>query len=91
MIVAIYLPDDIAEQFKADRLQGSLHRLRRLSEKLHRVGTEVDGECLLYTDVKFMRQLEASFSLAREVDKKGEILIDPTHGGKVCAAASSER
>lgn len=86
MVIALYLPDELAEQFKYDRLQATLHRIRRLSENLHRVGTEVDGECLLYTDVKFMRQLEASFSLAREVDKKGEILIDPndpTRGGKL--------
>lgn len=86
MVIALYLPDELAEQFKDDRLQATLHRLRRLSEKLHRVGTEVDGECLLYTDVKFMRQLEASFCLAREVDKKSEILIDPndpTRGGKL--------
>ena len=71
MIIAIYLPDNIAEQFKADRLQASLHRLRRLSEKLHRVGKEVDGECLLYTDVKFIRQLEASFCVACEL-KEGK-------------------
>jgi hypothetical protein len=94
MVIAIYLPDDIAEQFKADRLQGSLHRLRKLAQKFNRTGGQVDGEVLLSTDVKLMRQLEASFCLAREVDKKGEILIDPndpTHGGKVCAAASSGR
>jgi hypothetical protein len=63
-------------------------------EKFNRTGGQVDGEVLLSTDVKLMRQLEASFCLAREVDKKGEILIDPndpTHGGKVCAAASSGR
>lgn len=94
MVVALYLPDDIAEQFKADRLQGSPHRLRRLSEKFNRTGGNIDGEVLLTTDVKLMQQLEASFCVAREVDKKGEILIDPndpTHGGKLCAAASSGR
>lgn len=92
MVIAIYLPDDIAEQFKADRLQGSLHRLRKLAQKFNRVGGIVDGDVLLSTDVKVMQQLETSFCLAREVDKKSEILIDPndpTHGGKVCAAASS--
>ena len=85
MIIAIYIPDDIAEQFKADRLQASLHRLRRLSEKFNRTGGQVDGDVLLSTDVNVAQQLEASFRLAREVDKKGEILIDPndqTHGGK---------
>jgi len=85
MIVALYLPDDIAEQFKTDRLQGSLYRLRKLAQKFNRTGGQVDGEVLLSTDVKLMQQLEASFCLAREVDKKGEILIDPsdpTHGGK---------
>ena len=74
MIIALYLPDEIAEQFKVDHLQATLHRLRRLSEKLHRIGTEVDGECLLYTDVKFMRQLEASFCVAREVDRFGDVI-----------------
>lgn len=94
MIVAIYLPDDIAEQFKTDRLQGSLCRLRKLAQKFNRTGGQVDGDVLLSTDVNVAQQLEASFCLAREVDKKGEILIDPndpTHGGKVCAAESSER
>lgn len=92
MVIAIYLPDDIAEQFKNDRLQGSLYRLRKLAQKFNRTGGNIDGEVLLTTDVKLMQQLEASFCVAREVDKKSEILIDPndlTHGGKVCAAASS--
>ena len=92
MVLAIFLPDDIAEQFKNDRLQASLHRLRRLSKKFNRTGGQVDGDVLLSTDVKLMQQLEASFCLAREVDKKSEILIDPndpTHGGKRCAAVSS--
>jgi len=85
MVIALYLPDDIAEQFKNDRLQGSLYRLRRLAQKIDRAGGQFDGEVLLSTDVKLMQQLEASFCLAREVDKKGEILIDPndpTRGGK---------
>ena len=85
MVIALYLPDDITEQFKADRLQGSLCRLRRLAQKFNRTGGQVDGEVLLTTDVKLMQQLEASFCLAREVDKKSEILIDPndpTRGGK---------
>lgn len=92
MIVAIYLPDDIAEQFKNDRLHGSMYRLRKVAQKFNRTGAKVDGNVLLSTDVKVVQQLEASFCLAREVDKKSEILIDPndpTHGGKVCAAASS--
>lgn len=92
MVIAIYLPDDIAEQFKNDRLQGSLYRIRKLAQKFDRTGGQVDGEVLLHTDVKAIQTLEASFCLAREVDKKSEILIDPndpTHGGKVCAAASS--
>jgi len=84
MVIALYLPDDIAEQFKADRLQGSLCRLRKLAQKFNRTGGQVDGDVLLSTDVKLMQQLEASFCLAREVDKKSEILIDPndpTRGG----------
>lgn len=85
MVVAIYLPDDIAEQFKKDRLQDSLNRLRKFSENDYRADTVVTGEVLRISDVNLMRQLEASFCLAREVDKKGEILIDPndpTRGGK---------
>lgn len=92
MVIAIYLPDDIAEQFKTDRLQGSLYRLRVLAEKTRRAKALVAGEEITSNDVALMRQFEASFCLAREVDKKSEILIDPndpTHGGKVCAAASS--
>lgn len=86
MVIALYLPDEIAEQFKADRLQDSLHRLRILAQKFKKSGGLVGGQELLTSDVNLMRQLEASFCLAREVDKKGEILIDPndpTHGGKV--------
>lgn len=89
MILAIYIPDDLAQQFKADRLQGSLHRLRKLAQKFNLAGSHIDGDVLQSTDLKLMQQLEVSFSDAREVDKKGEILIDPndpTHGGKVCAA-----
>ena len=85
MVVAIYLPDDIAEQFKNDRLQGSLYRLRKLAQKFNRIGTQVEFGVLSSTDVKIIQQLEASFCLAREVDKKSEILIDPndpTRGGK---------
>ena len=85
MIIAIHIPDDLAEQFKADRLQGSLHRIHKLAQKFNLGGGQVDGEVLLSTDVKAVQQLEASFRLAREVDKKSEILIDPddpTHGGK---------
>lgn len=92
MVIAIYLPDNFAEQFKNDRLQDCLHRLRILSEKYNRTGGLVAGEVITSNDVGLMRQLEASFCVAREVDKKSEILIDPndpTHGGKVCAAASS--
>lgn len=85
MIVVLYLPDDIAKQFKTDRLQGSLHRLRRLSEKFKRQGGLVGGQELLLSDVKLMQHLEASFCVAREVDKRGEVVIDPndpTRGGK---------
>lgn len=71
MVIAIYLPDDIAEQFKNDRLQASLHRLRKLAQKFNRTGGHVDGEVLLTTDVKLMQTLEASFCLAREVGKEG--------------------
>lgn len=71
MVIAIYLPDDIAEQFKNDRLQGSLYRLRKLAQKFNRTGGHVDGEVLLTTDVKLMQTLEASFCLAREVGKEG--------------------
>lgn len=94
MIIAIHIPDDLAEQFKADRLQGSLHRIHKLAQKFNLSCGQVNGEVLLSTDVKVVQQLEASFRLARELDKKSEILIDPndpTHGGKVCAAASSVR
>lgn len=71
MVIAIYLPDDIAEQFKNDRLQGSFYRLRKLAQKFNRTGGHVDGEVLLTTDVKLMQTLEASFCLAREVGKEG--------------------
>lgn len=86
MIIAIYLPDNFAEQFKDDRLQDSLHRLRILAQKFKKSGGLVAGEELLTFDINLMKQLEASFCLAREVDKKGEILIcpnDPTLGDKL--------
>lgn len=87
MIIALYLPDDIAEQFKNDRLQSSLHRLRNVSEQFHRNGGRVYGEMLLCMDVKLMQTLEASFCLAREVDKKSELQKEVHE----CAAASSVR
>ena len=86
MVIALYLPDEIAEQFKDDRLQDSLHRLRILAQKWKKSGGLVAGEELLTFDVNLMKQLEASFCVAREVDKRGEILIDPndpTRGGKL--------
>ena len=84
MVIALYLPDGIAEQFKHDRLQDSLHRLRLLARHYHRQGGIIAGQTLCSFDVKLMQQLEASFCLAREVAKKDEILIDPndpTRGG----------
>ena len=84
MVIALYLPDGIAKRFKVNRLQDSLHKLRKLSEMAYRADTLVGGKCVSADDVSLMRQLEASFCLAREVDKKGEILIDPndpTRGG----------
>ena len=86
MIIALYLPDNFAEQFKYDRLQDCLHRLRILAEKTRRSKALVAGEEITSNDVALMRQFEASFCVAREVDKKEEILIDPndpTRGGKV--------
>lgn len=94
MIIALYLPDDIAEQFKDDRLQDCLHRLRILSEKSNRTKDLVAGEVITSNDVALMRQLETSFCVAHEVDKKSEILIDPndpTRGGKVHPAKEDRR
>ena len=92
MVVAIYRPADRAEPFKADRLQSSLHRIRKLAQKFNRTGGQVEGEVLLCTDVKLMQTLEASFCLAREVASKHGMLIDPidnTRGGsRLCAEPS---
>ena len=83
MVLAIYLPDDIAKQFKADRLQGSLHKLRLLTERWHKIDVYSSVKLgITADDVKLMQQLEASFCVAREADK-GETLVDSndqTHG-----------
>ena len=77
MVLAIYLPDDIAQQFKADRLQGSLHKLRLLAEKLHKVDVYSSLKLgVTDDDVKLMQQLEVSFCMAREVNNQNETLVD---------------
>ena len=69
MIIALYLPDNFAKQFKDDRLQDCLHRLRILSEKFKRTGGLVAGEVITLNDVALMKQFEASFCVAMEIVK----------------------
>ena len=58
MIIAFYIPDELAESYRKERFQPTLARLRKLARQ---AGTP--------TDLKIVRQLEASFCVSREIVK----------------------
>lgn len=69
MIIAFYIPEELAHDYREDRFQDSLHRLRILTQKSKKRGELVAGETICNFDVKLMQQLELSFCMSREVVK----------------------
>ena len=58
MIIAFYIPDELAESYRKERFQPTLAKLKRYAKQ---AGTP--------TDLKIVRQLEASFCVSREIIK----------------------
>lgn len=71
MIIAFYIPEELADVYRKERFQPTLGRLRRYAKQ---AGTP--------TDLKIIRQLEASFCVSREIIKGngGVPLVGPGFG-----------
>lgn len=55
MIIAFYIPEELAESYRKERFQPTLARLRRYAKQ---AGTP--------SDLKIVQQLEASFCVSRK-------------------------
>lgn len=71
MIIAFYIPEELAESYRKERFQPTLARLRRYAKQ---AGTP--------SDLKIIQQLEASFCVSREIIKGngGVPLVGPGFG-----------
>lgn len=71
MIIAFYIPEELAESYRKERFQPTLARLRQFARL---VGTPAD--------LKIIQQLEASFCVSREIIKGngGVPLVGPGFG-----------
>ena len=58
MIIAFYIPEELADAYRKERFQPTLTKLRRWAKQ---AGTP--------TDIKIVQQLEASFCVSREIIK----------------------
>ena len=58
MIIAFYIPDELAESYRKERFQPTLAKLKKWARQ---AGTPAD--------LKIVRQLEASFCVSREIVK----------------------
>lgn len=58
MIIAFYIPEELADTYRKERFQPTLARLKRYAK---RAGTP--------TDLKIVQQLEASFCISMEIVK----------------------
>ena len=58
MIIALYIPEELADVYRKERFQPTLARLKRYAKQ---TGTP--------TDLKIVQQLEASFCISREIVK----------------------
>ena len=58
MIIAFYIPDELADAYRKERFQPTLAKLKRFAKQ---AGTP--------TDIKIVRQLEASFYVSRKIVK----------------------
>lgn len=69
MIIALYIPEELADAYRKERFQPTLARLKRYAKQ---AGTPADLE--------IVRQLEASFCVSREIIKGngGVPLVGPS-------------
>lgn len=69
MIIAFYIPEDLADSYRKERFQPTLAKLKRYAKQ---AGTP--------TDLKIVQQLEASFCVSREIIKcnGGVPLVGPS-------------
>ena len=58
MIIAFYIPDELADSYRKERFQPTLAKLKKW---VRQAGTP--------TDIKIVQQLEASFCVSREIIK----------------------
>lgn len=58
MIIAFYIPEELADDYRKERFQPTLAKLKRYARQ---AGTP--------TDLKIVQQLEASFCVSREIVK----------------------
>lgn len=58
MIIAFYIPDELADEYRKERFQPTLARLKEYAKQ---AGTPAD--------LKIVQQLEASFYVSREIIK----------------------
>ena len=58
MIIAFYIPDELADSYRKERFQPTLAKLKRW---VRQAGTPAD--------IKIVQQLEASFYVSREIIK----------------------
>lgn len=58
MIIAFYIPEELADEYRKERFQPTLARLKKYAKQ---TGTS--------TDIKIVQQLEASFCVSREIVK----------------------
>ena len=58
MLIAFYIPEELADTYRKERFQPTLARLKRYAKQ---AGTS--------TDLKIVQQLEASFCVSREIIK----------------------
>lgn len=71
MIIAFYIPEELADAYRKERFQPTLARLKQYAKQ---VGTPAD--------LAIVRQLEASFCVSREIVKGngGVPLVGPGFG-----------
>lgn len=65
MIIALYIPEELADAYRKERFQPTLDKFKKWARQ---AGTP--------TDVRIARQLEASFCVSREIVKSnGAVLL----------------
>ena len=71
MIIAFYIPEELADAYRKERFQPTLARIRQYAKQ---AGTPAD--------LKIIQQLEASFCISREIIKGngGVPLVGPGFG-----------